>query len=68
MYITRQMLEGAPHEQLVAFTDEWPDGAGINHASLLRAVELGLDWLADNLLSLEEWATYQIVKNVTKPP
>ena len=61
MRIMDAMLAGACREQRERFAAEWPDGAEVTEANVLRAFVLGLDvdWLLSHVLPAPLWAEYQ---------
>ena len=63
-FVTKEDLADACLDQVATFATEWPDGAEISAANIMRAVELGLDldWWAERHLSTPALAAYKAEK------
>ena len=62
-FYTAQMLreEGARCPEVAIFKEEWPDGAALTKANLLKAAELGLNlwWWAHHFLPASLWDEFE---------
>ncbi len=66
LHIDRRWLKehGACSDQVDLLTAEWPEGATVTRAVLIRAAELGadLDWFANKILPAPALAAYNAAR------